>query len=180
MSGWPPTNLPEPQQLAQAGQSTLWLKCTTQGCGEGSVKLKDGAIYPPAAFGPKIGGLPPAVARAWDETGIAYGVGAYTAAEMMCRKLLMHIAVEAAKSVEHKHFAEYVKDLDKAGLIVAGHRAVVDQVKDRGNIANHELAASTQDEARVTLMFTQHLLISVYEIPDLVPRPTLTETEPAG
>jgi hypothetical protein len=138
------------------------------------VKLKEGAVYPPAPFGPQIDPLPEDVALAWREAGIAYGVGAFTAAEMMCRKLLMYVAVGEAHSKEGKAFAAYVDDLEKCGLIIAGLKPVVDQIKDRGNEANHGLPASTEDEARQTLKITQHLLIGVYELRGLAPPPDLS------
>jgi hypothetical protein len=149
--------------------ATLWLKCPNEGCGEGSVKLRTGAVYPPAPFGPRIEGLPADVASAWNEAGIAFSVGAYTASEMMCRKLLMHVAVDKAGSKPGKHFVEYVNELEEGGLIIRGLRPVVDQVKDRGNTANHELPPSDETVARLTLKVTQHLLQGVYELRSLAP-----------
>jgi hypothetical protein len=86
---------------------------------------------------------------------------------MMCRKILMHVAVDSAGSAPGKHFAEYVNDLEAKGFITTGLTDVVDQVRDRGNAANHELPASTEAECRTTLAITEHLLRGVYELAGL-------------
>jgi hypothetical protein len=44
---------------------------------------------------------------------------------------------------------------------------VFDKIRDRGNTANHELPASTEDEARTTLAITEYLLKGTYELPHL-------------
>lgn len=49
---------------------------------------------------------------------------------------------------------------------------MIDQVRKRGNIANHELPASTEKDSLVTLGITEHLLRSIYELPGLVPAPS--------
>ena len=85
----------------------------------------------------------------------------------MCRKILMHLAVDKAGSAPGRGFVDYINDLQAQNYIMAGLQPVVDQVRNRGNKANHELPASTQQEALVTLTITQHLLIGVYELPAL-------------
>jgi len=85
----------------------------------------------------------------------------------MCRKILMHLAVDKAGSAPGRSFVDYINDLQAQNYIMAGLQPVVDQVRSRGNKANHELPASTQHEALVTLTITQHLLIGVYQLPAL-------------
>jgi hypothetical protein len=148
----------------------LWLRCPV--CGEGSVRTKIGprkpsVIYPGARPGRDIPNLPRDLDAAWGEARSAYSVGAYTAAEMMCRKILMHLAVDVAKGKPGKSFVQYIDDLESSGYIMAGLKPVVDQVRDRGNKANHELPASTEQDSRTTLTITQHLLIGIYELPAL-------------
>ena len=41
------------------------------------------------------------------------------------------------------------------------------KVKDRGNTANHDLPASSEEDSLVTLKITEHLLRGIYEIPAL-------------
>ncbi len=121
-----------------------------------------------------IPNLPDDVKGAWDEARKAYSVGAYTASEVMCRKILMHLAVDKAGSTPGRSFVDYINDLQAQNYIMAGLQSVVDEVRNRGNKANHELPASTQQEALTTLTITQHLLIGVYELPNLSGSPTPT------
>jgi len=147
--------------------STYWLQCPN--CGAGSVKVQGGGVFPIAPLTSRIDELPDDVQQAWLETGLAYAVGAYTSSEMICRKILMHVAVDKANSAAGKTFAEYVNDLETNGLIVPGLKNVVDLIRQRGNTANHELPASTSAEALQTIQITNHLLQTVYVLPALAP-----------
>jgi hypothetical protein len=80
----------------QAPERTFWLRCPN--CREGSVKIKGGSVFPIAPTTTHVAELPDEVQRAWREAGLAHAVGAYTASEMTCRKILMHIGVDKAGS----------------------------------------------------------------------------------
>ena len=68
-----------------------WLRCAA--CGSGAV-ASGGEVHPaPRPFG-SVEGLPEVDARIWDEARTCFGAAAYTAAVMLCRKLLFHIAVD--------------------------------------------------------------------------------------
>ena len=86
----------------------------------------------------------------------------------MCRKILMHVAVDVAGSKEGKSFVQYIDDLEREGYITKGLKDVVDLIRKRGNVANHELPASSEAEAAQTLAIVEHLLHSIYELPALV------------
>lgn len=103
-------------------------------------------------------GLPSDVAEAWDEARAAYSVGSYTAAEVMCRKILMYLAVDKADARSGQSFASYIDALKAAHYISASLKPIVDQIRQRGNIANHELPASTRQEALPAIAITGHLL----------------------
>lgn len=133
------------------------------------MKLKTGAVYPTAPAGSPVENLPEDVEAAWREVRTTHAVAAYTASEMMCRKILMHIAVDKAGTKEGKGFVEYVDALDKAGFVAPGLKAVVDIVRTRGNGANHELPASAETDSLRTLKITEHLLQTMYELPGLAP-----------
>ena len=132
------------------------------------MKTNAGAVYPPAAAGAYINGLREDVQKAWREVRTAHSVAAYTAAEIMCRKILMYVAVDAADSPPGKTFVQYVDDLANARYISKGMKPVVDRVRDRGNIANHELPASTEEDSLTTMAITEHLLRGIYELPTLL------------
>lgn len=126
-----------------------------------------GAVWPPAAAGASVANLPPDVAQAWREARATHGIAAYTACEMMCRKILMHLAVDVAGSKAGGTFKQFIEDLDNAGYVSPRLRPSVEKVKDRGNAANHDLPASDEAASLVTLTITEHLLRGVYEIPAL-------------
>lgn len=142
---------------------TRWLQCGS--CGEGSVMNAQGIVYPSAPAGRPVQGLPDEVANAWREARTAHAVTAYTAAEVMCRKILMYVAVDKANSKVRQSFKEHVDDLAAAGLFAPSIKPAVDKVRDRGNDAAHELPHTTEQESLATLGITEHLLRGVYEIP---------------
>jgi hypothetical protein len=144
-----------------------WLRCPN--CDEGSVKLKNGAVYPTAPAGGSVNHLPVDVDTAWREVRTSHAVAAYTASEMMCRKILMHLAVDKAGATPGKKFVDYIDALDAAGYMAPGMKPVVDTVRKRGNVANHELPASGEQESLTTMAVTEHLLRTIYELPGLVP-----------
>jgi hypothetical protein len=154
-------------------EQTVWLICTN--CGEGSVKTNAGIIYPSVPFGPKVEALPPAVAEAYTESRTCMAGGAYTACELMCRKILMHVAAEKGAK-PGLAFAAYLDYLEKAGHITATMKPWVDLIREHGNQSTHELPSPDQARAESTVMFTAELLRLVYEIPALAqkyapPRP---------
>src|SRR6266545_6845086 len=75
----------------------LWLRCPS--CGQGSVRRSNPiGIVPGTSPGRSLKNLPADVDRARAEARSAHSVTAYTAAEIMCRKILMHLAVDKAKA----------------------------------------------------------------------------------
>lgn len=143
-----------------------WLRCPL--CNDGSVRVKNGAVYPPAPAGAPVMNLPDDVKIAWQEARTAHAVAAYTASEMMCRKILMHLAVDKANAASGKNFVQYVDALDAAGFVAPGLKPVVDIIRTRGNVANHDLPASSEDDCLTTMKITEHLLRTIYELPGLI------------
>lgn len=75
-------------------------------------------------------------------------------------------------------------ELEKAGYITTGLKPVVDQVRKCGNIANHKLPASTEQDSLTTLKITEHLLEAIYELAGMElrqpPQPPTAPTAAAG
>jgi hypothetical protein len=140
------------------------------------VKTAYGVVLPTAPTGRSIKGLPSDVEVAWREARVTHNIGAYTASEMMCRKILMHIAVDVKASTPGKTFVEYVNALELAGYVMTNLKPVVDTVRNRGNAANHELPASTEQDSLRTLSIVEHLLEGMYELPGLIEAPDIAET----
>ena len=80
----------------------LWLRCTH--CQGGSV-ISSGKLFPGPMPGDDLAGLPEDVAEAYNEARRCFAVNAFTGCELVCRKLLMHVAVDAAEAESGKSFA---------------------------------------------------------------------------
>jgi hypothetical protein len=149
-------------QIVASSDEAIWLECPS--CREGSVVTSGGFVYPSAPAGKAVANLPSDVDAAWREARITHAVGAYTASEIICRKILMHLAVDVVPSDPGRSFAQYVDDLNVAGYIAKGVKPAIDKIRVRGNIANHELPQSTEQDSLRTLGLTEHLLSSIYEM----------------
>jgi len=96
-------------------------------------------------------------------------VNAFTATEAVCRKILMHIAVDKGAK-EGQTFASYIDHLEKAGYVTPPMHEWVKLIKDHGNEAQHQLRSPERQRAESTLLFTAQLLRSVYEMGHIAAR----------
>ncbi|MCV7091639.1 DUF4145 domain-containing protein [Mycobacterium interjectum] len=149
---------------------TRWLRCVS--CYRGHVD-NDGTTSP----GVRPFDIPDVLTgddlAAWTEALGCLSVGANTAAVMMCRKLLFHIAV--AHKLPPKDgsghaptFAKALKHLEDEGVITKLMRPWVDKIKDVGNEANHEIPSTTSEQAMDVAEFTRQLIRLAYELPAMV------------
>lgn len=150
-----------------------WLLCTS--CGKGSVYV-EGEIYPGIPFGPEIRGLPTDIAEAYQEARRSMSVEAFTGAELICRKILMHVAVDKGAK-EGESFASYLDHLRSQGYITPPMKGWVDLIRQHGNIAAHVLEKPDRKRAESTLMFTAELLRIVYEMDYLAKQYKTEDTE---
>ncbi len=158
--------------------NTKWLVCT--GCGGPSVVTPSGQVYPSVPFGPLLEGLPTEVNAAYSEARQCFSVSAFTACELICRKILMHIAVDKGAK-EGDTFEHYIAHLESLGYVTPPMKAWVKLIKDHGNKSTHRLAAPDTTRAQSTLMFTAELLRLTYEmdyisqqyVPSPTPAPTI-------
>lgn len=127
---------------------------------------ESGAVQPGAMYGPSIDGLPVDVAAAYLEARRCMSVDAFTAVETLCRKILMHVAVEKG-AAEGATFASYIDHLETAGFVTPPMKEWVKLIKDHGNESNHRLPTPTRERAEGTIQFTAQLLRSVYEMDHL-------------
>ena len=102
-------------------------------------------------------------------------VNAYTAAELICRKILMHVSVEKGAK-EGESFASYISYLEKQGYVTPPMKPWVDIIRMHGNASTHQLEAPSQGRAKSTVMFTAELLRLTYEMEYMankfIPKPT--------
>ena len=137
-----------------------WVLCTN--CGYGSV-VNEGSLYPETLFGPIIEGLPPNIEKVYQEAKSCMSVSAYTACELLCRKILMHIAVEKGAK-EGETFSEYLSIIGKKGYITPPMGKWVGLIRQHGNKATHLLEPPDRTRAESTIMFTAELLRLIYEM----------------
>lgn len=150
-----------------------WTQCPN--CGEPSAIDSSGAIHPGARYGPVLEGLPEEVARAYDEARACMSVGAFGAAELVCRRILMHVAVDRGASAGES-FAAYVDHLADEGYVTPPMRSWVDLIRQHGNQATHDITPVDRRRAEGTVQFTAQLLRSVYEMAHLA----ASFSEPVG
>lgn len=161
-------------KIVGAGQATsrprtAWLRCVN--CYRGVV-INDDQLSPPSMPLDVPGGVEGDALTTWNEARSCLGVGAYTASVMMCRKLLMHMAVE--EGLEEKNdkgyapnFVQCMDHLESEGVITKRNREWANKIKDIGNEANHDLASIDKEQATSVASFTRQLLHEVYELPFL-------------
>jgi hypothetical protein len=96
-------------------------------------------------------------------------VGGYVATELVCRKILMHVAVEKGAK-KGSTFAEYLDHLEGEGYVTPPMKKWVGLIRTRGNEATHELTPVSKERAESTLMFTAELLRLTYEMESMADR----------
>jgi hypothetical protein len=114
--------------------------------------------------GQPVQNLPKDIQAAYDEARDCVAAGAFTAAAMLARKLLMHIAV-AQGAQPGLTFKGYVDHLANNGYVPPNGRGWVDHIRDKGNEANHELVFVNASDAGEILGFIEMLLKFIYEFP---------------
>jgi len=124
--------------------------------------------FPGVVFGNQVQHIPEeSVSALYDEARSCTGAGAYTAAVLSCRKLLMHISVQKGAET-NKSFAYYVKHLSDNHYVPRDAGDWVDHIRKKGNEANHEITIMPKEEAEELLSFCEMLLKVIYEFPTSV------------
>jgi Domain of unknown function (DUF4145) len=119
---------------------------------------------PGATAGENVEHLPDDVAALYAQSRRAAGRGDFTAAVVVGRKLLMHVAVEKGAE-QNQTFAHYVDWLIEQGIVTVHMKEWIDEIRELGNDANHEIVLMEKDEADSLLTFVAMLLKVVYEYP---------------
>jgi hypothetical protein len=122
-------------------------------CHDASVETDTRGIFPGVPFGPALEGLPEDVNEAYEEARRCFSVNAFTASEVLCRKILMHVAVDKGAK-EGATVASYIDYLTSQGYVTPPMLDWVKLIKDHGNEVNHRLKFSGRSRAEGTLYFT--------------------------
>jgi hypothetical protein len=124
--------------------------------------------HPSPAIGNSVRHVPETLEKLYEEARRCTSQNCFTAAVLLCRKMLAHIAVEK-KAKEGQTFMEYVKFLSEKGFIPPDGKHWVDHIRKKGNEATHEIVLMNANDARELLIFVEMLLRFVYEFPSMIP-----------
>ena len=142
-------------------------------CGKPTFFDVMGKQYPGLPFGDDVASVPADVGALYAEARFCMTVNSSTSAVLTCRKLLMHIAVEKGAPTG-KSFLEYVEYLADKHYVPPDGMGWVDQIRKKGNEANHEIKIMSSDDAKDLIEFSEMLLKFVYEFPAKVKPPATT------
>lgn len=142
--------------------------------GEGDIRICGGCNRPSffdgdnQTPGPLVGRdidiLPVEIEILYSQARRCIQVESYTACVLVCRKILMHIAVEK-NAPPNQQFIQYVEYLSDCGYIPPNGKDWVDEIRKKGNEANHEIVLVRKEDALELLSFVEMLLIFVFEFP---------------
>lgn len=128
--------------------------------------ILNGEATPSAPLGRSVNKLPEDINSIYEEIRRATSVNAHTAAVMLARKLLMHIAVEKGAQTG-KTFVFYVDYLETNHYTPPNSKSWVDKIRQLGNGANHEIVIMTKEDSQTILTFLEMLLKFIYEFPEI-------------
>lgn len=127
-----------------------------------------GKQVPGVRLGEDVKHLPKEIQALYNEARDSSAAGAPTAAILICRKMLMNIAVTEGAE-EGLKFIEYVDYLANKGYVPPNGKDWVDHIRQKGNEATHEIKLMTAEDAEELISFTSMLLKFIYEFPSRVP-----------
>lgn len=107
---------------------------------------------------------PDPLRRLYEEAAKSFSAGAYKAATMVCRKLLMSAACEEGAD-EGGKFVDYVKHITENVLNFPRAKASIDAIRTIVNDANHVVEFVDQDEARRAMEIVTYMLDTLYAFP---------------
>lgn len=123
---------------------------------------------PGVSPGAEVGHLPKDIEALYTEARGCTGNSNFTAAVLVCRKLLMNIAVSLGAESGNP-FIHYVGYLADKGYVPPGGKGWVDHIRTKGNEATHEIVLMNKTDAEELISFTEMLLKFIYEFPARVP-----------
>jgi hypothetical protein len=126
------------------------------------------SYFPAPLVGRTVRGLPADIGTLYGEARTCAAAGAHTASVMLLRKLLMHVAVEKGAAAGLS-FVKYVEYLESKSYIPPDGKAWVDEIRQRGNEANHDIVIFDTHDSELMLGFAEMLLSIIYDYPNRLP-----------
>jgi hypothetical protein len=122
---------------------------------------------PGVAPGKQVESLPKEIDHLYTEARNCAAASAYTGAVLLCRKLLMNIAVQQGAK-PNLSFLDYIEHLAANGFVPPNGRGWVDHIRKKANEATHEIALMTQEDATDLISFSEMLLKFIFEFPSRI------------
>lgn len=123
--------------------------------------------FPGHNLGNSVNHLPNELNCIYEEARKCSSNNCFNATVMLCRKILMNVAVGQG-ALENLSYLEYVNYLADKGFIPPNGKHWVDHIRKKGNQANHEINLMEEKDARELLIFVEMLLKFVHEFPNMV------------
>ena len=123
--------------------------------------------HPGSSFGHSVQNVPNELNMLYEESRVCHKELCFTASVLLCRKILMHIAVEQGAKTNLK-FIEYVDYLSDKGYIPPNGKKWVDHIRKKGNEATHEIKIMNEQDSKDLISFTEMMLKFLYEFPSMI------------
>ena len=122
---------------------------------------------PGKPYGASVDNVPPEVDEVYKEARNCMIVGAHTSAALMCRKILMNVAVHQGAE-RNQTFAQYVDFFNANGYIPPNGKKWFEYIRSKGNEATHEIPQVSRNDAELTIDFVRQILVLVYDFPSRI------------
>lgn len=114
---------------------------------------------------PPLHHLPDNIKEIYNEARTCISQECYTSTAMICRKIIMHVAVDKGADPD-KNFAYYVNYIKSNHYVPPNSDSWIDPIREKGNEANHEIEPISASTAKGILTFTHYMLLFIYEMPN--------------
>ncbi|MBZ1511457.1 DUF4145 domain-containing protein [Leuconostoc mesenteroides] len=118
-------------------------------------------------YGNSVDHVSKEVEDVYNEARKSFSVAAYTGSLLLCRKLLMHVAVDFGAD-KNKNFFDYVNYLKDNHYVSQNSGEWIDSIRKFGNVATHQIVVNTKEDAEKMIKFCEMLLKMNYEYPALM------------
>lgn len=118
-------------------------------------------------YGNSVANVSKEVEDVYNEARKSFSVAAYTGSILLCRKLLMHVAVDFGAD-KNKNFFDYVNYLKDNHYVSQNSGEWIDSIRKFGNVATHQIVVNTKEDAEKMIKFCEMLLKMNYEYPALM------------
>ena len=116
---------------------------------------------PSPRYGNMVPNLPPALEALYIEACHCMSIEAYTSSVLLCRRILMHIAV-AQGAAENQPFDVCLEFLIQRNIVPPRGMGWVETIRRRGDIATHEIPQLARSDADQFMTYIELLLRFTY------------------